>query len=275
MMQIDAHQHFWTPSRGDYGWMNDNPAVDAIRRVILPRDLEPILQKLGIARTVLVQAAESYEETEYMLGLADATDWIAKVVGWVDFENLKDREKVKRLAAHQKFAGLRPMIQEIPDVDWMLKAEISWAFEAILEHDLSFDALGFPRHLDNFLTLFKRYPTMRVVVDHGMKPQIRDNAFSEWAPGMEKIASQTSALCKVSGLATEANAAWTAETLKPYVDHLLDCFGPERLMWGSDWPVLELAGTYEGWHSIARELLPNEHHAAIFGGNAAEFYRIY
>ena len=273
-MQIDAHQHFWTPARGDYGWMQDNPAVDSIRRVILPRDLEPILRRLGIERTILVQAAESFEETEYMLGLADATDWIAKVVGWIDFENRSHQEKIKRFAQHQKFAGLRPMIQDIADVDWMLKPEISWAYEAIIEHDLTFDALGFPRHLENFLTLFKRYPQMRIVVDHGMKPQIRNNAFAEWAPGIEKIATQTNAYCKVSGLATEANADWNAQSLKPYIEHLLACFGPDRLMWGSDWPVLELAGTYEAWHNIARELIPNVHHAAIFGGNAAKFYRI-
>lgn len=273
-MIIDAHQHFWAPARGDYGWMEGNDAIAAIRRDFLPRDLAPMLARHGIARTVLVQAAPSVEETEYMLGLADATDWIAKVVGWVDFENKSHADHVARFAAHGKFAGLRPMIQDIADVDWMLKPQVQWAYEAIIAHDLTFDALGFPRHIGNFITLFQRHPQMRAVVDHGMKPAIRDKAFTDWASGMERLAAHTQAFCKISGLATEASPGWDAQTLAPYVQHLVDCFGPSRLMWGSDWPVLELAGSYDGWMTVARALIPAPMQPAIFGGTAASFYRI-
>lgn len=273
-MIIDAHQHFWAPARGDYGWMEGNDAVASIRRNILPRDLAPMLARHGIDRTVLVQAAPSVAETEYMLGLADATDWIAKVVGWVDFNEPSHARHVAHFAAHPKFAGLRPMIQDIADVDWMLSAHVQWAYEAIIAHDLTFDALGFPRHLDSFLKLFARHPQMRAVIDHGMKPAIRDGEFAAWASGIEKIAARTRVFCKISGLATEARPGWSAETLAPYVRHLIDCFGPERLMWGSDWPVLELAGNYDGWFAAARALVPKPMHEAIFGGTAASFYRI-
>lgn len=273
-MIIDAHQHFWNPARGDYGWMEGNDAVAAIRKPFLPADLEPMLQRHAIAKTVLVQAAPSLEETEYMLGLADATASIAKVVGWINFEDKSQRASLERLARHPKFAGMRPMIQDIPDPGWMLKPEVQWAYEAIIEHGLTFDALGFPLHLENFRLLFRRYPSMKVVVDHGMKPRIRDQAFGEWAGGIALLATETSALCKISGLATEAAAGWNAQTLRPYVDHLLKCFGPKRLMWGSDWPVLELAGAYSQWFETARALVPAEDHADVFGGTAAGFYAI-
>lgn len=272
-MRIDAHQHLWNPARGDYGWMRGE-AVAAINRPILPGDLAPHLRKHGISKTVLVQAAPSVEETEYMLGLADATDWIAKVVGWVDFGDSSQLAHMERLSRHPKFAGLRPMIQDIPDVGWMLKPEVQWAYEAMIRLDLTFDALGFPRHLDNFLRLFERYPTLRAVIDHGMKPQIRDGAFDEWAKKIAAIAARTNVFCKISGLANEAGPGWTAEGLKPYVAHLIGCFGPDRLMWGSDWPVLELAGSYDGWFSVAQGLVPPAMSEQIFGGTAARFYRI-
>jgi L-fuconolactonase len=274
MMLVDAHQHFWSPSRGDYHWMHGNQAVAAIARDILPRHLEPTLKKHAITRTVLVQAAESVEETEYMLGLADATEWIGKVVGWINFEDKSHLKHLQRFAKHPKFAGVRPMIQDIPDPDWMLREQVQWAYEAIIAHDLTFDALGFPVHLPRFHEIFTRYPKMRAVIDHGMKPVIRNGEFDQWAKAIASIAETTSVYCKLSGLANEAGTDWTPQSLAPYVAHLLKIFGPNRLMWGSDWPVLELAGSYDNWLATARSLIPHADAPAIFGGTAARFYRL-
>lgn len=273
-MIIDAHHHFWNPARGDYHWMTGE-AVVSINRPILPVDLKPYLVQHNIERTVLVQAAATIAETEYMLGLADATDFIAKVVGWVDFENPGDETHLARLKHHPKFAGVRPMIQDIPDPHWMHRGDVQWAYKALIAHDLTFDALGFPQHLTPFLKLFNLYPDLRVVVDHCMKPRIRDNDFAVWAKGMTLIAKETSAYCKLSGLATEANPGWTKETLKPYASHIVETFGPSRVMWGSDWPVLDLNGSYGEWFAAAQAMVSSPlDRAQIFGGTAATFYRI-
>jgi L-fuconolactonase len=273
-LKIDAHQHFWAIGRGDYGWMDDSAALAPIRRDIFPAEFEIHRRACGIDKTVVVQAAPTLAETRYLLGLADATDWIAKVVGWVDFETPNDRGHLERFARRPKFSGVRPMIQDIADVDWMHRADVQWGFQAIIDLDLTFDALGLPVHLDNFLKLFDRYPDMRIVIDHCMKPQIRDDAFDDWADKMERIAQSTSAFCKLSGLATEARADWTIETLRPYGEHVLSLFGPDRVMWGSDWPVLELNGTYEKWRTAAEAIIPQDAHGAVFGLTAARFYRI-
>jgi L-fuconolactonase len=272
-MRIDAHQHFWSVARGDYGWLT--PTLTPLYRDFAPADLKPSLDRHGIDRTVLVQAAPTVAETDYMLALADDTPWIAAVVGWIDFERPEQRRELERLARHPRLRGIRPMIQDIPDDDWMLRPDLDWAFRALVDLDLAFDALGFPRHLDNFLRLFQRYPKLRVTVDHGCKPRIRDRAFDGWAPGIERIARQTTAFCKVSGLVTESRPDWSTEDLKPYVEHLLACFGPGRLMFGSDWPVANLAGGYDSWWQAANALLGRHSGAAdIFGGTAARFYRI-
>ena len=278
MTRIDAHQHFWNPDRGDYDWMPmDNPVLARSYQLV---DMEPFIAAAGMEYTVLVQAAATVHETEYMLGIADATPNVAGVVGWIDFENPDDLHHLKRLANHPKFLGVRPMIQDIPDVDWMLRDDIQWAFRAVCDLDLTFDALGFPRHLENFLTILTRYPDMRVVVDHCMKPEIADHSddrFAFWADGMSRIADQTGAVCKFSGLVTEANDAWTVGQLKPYADHVLTAFGPDRVMWGSDWPVCRLRGEYSDWYGAAEVLtshLSEAERARIFGETAAEFYRL-
>ncbi|GLS34167.1 L-fuconolactonase [Mesorhizobium albiziae] len=279
-IRIDAHQHFWNPARGDYDWMPRDNAV--LNRVYLPEDLAPRLAEAGIAKTVLVQAAASVEETEYMLGIADATDTVAAVVGWIDFEDRSHLRHLERLRDHPKFVGVRPMIQDIPDVDWMLRDDVQWAYSALADLDLTFDALGFSRHLGNFLTLLKRYPKLRVVVDHCMKPQVRDHGTAReelafWANGMARIARETGAYCKLSGLVTEANDGWNVEDLRPYAARLLASFGPDRMMWGSDWPVCLLSASYADWRQAAEALtagLGEADRDEIFGGTAARFYGI-
>jgi len=279
-VKIDAHQHYWEPARGDYDWMPQDDPI--LARKYMPADLAASLGRHGIARTVLVQAAASVEETEYMLGIADASETVAAVVGWVDFENRNHLHHLERLARHPKFVGVRPMIQDIADVDWMLRDDVQWAYKAIIDLDLTFDALGFPPHLDNFLTLFRRYPELRVVIDHCMKPRIRDHAqapevFDRWAEGMFRLADQTQASCKFSGLVTEAKRDWTRDDLRPYADHILAAFGPDRVMWGSDWPVCQLRAGYDAWREVAEALtahLGEEERAQVFGGTAIGFYRL-
>jgi L-fuconolactonase len=275
-MRIDAHQHFWQPARGDYFWMpKDHPILS---RPYMPADLASDLAACGIDATILVQAAASVAESDYMLGLADATPFIAGVVGWVDFDRPDDREILRRLAGHPKFKGVRPMIQDIADDNWMLGEGVQWGFRALADLGLTFDALGFPRHLPNFLTILKRHPDLKVVIDHGMKPQIASHdpaAFTQWADGIARIADETTAFCKLSGLLTEAGPGWSVDRLQPYADHILRCCGPARVMWGSDWPVCRLVAEYADWYHTARQMtdgLGAQSEARIFGGTAAEFY---
>ena len=276
--QIDAHQHFWHPARADYGWMPPDDPI--LTRQYGPQDLAVSLADCGVKKTVLVQAAQSVEETEYLLGIADATSSVAAVVGWIDFERPGQIDTLSRFARHPKFVGVRPMIQDLPDVDWMLRKDIQWAFDAIVDLDLTFDALGFPQHATNFQTIFNRYPQMRVVLDHCLKPQIKNHsqaAFEAWANDISRIGHETNAFCKLSGLVTEADPDWNQKDLQPYVDHVLNVFGASRVMWGSDWPVARLRCEYGVWYEAARQLTKNKtaaQNAQIFGGTAAAFYRL-
>lgn len=273
MRRIDAHQHFWRLSRGDYGWLTS--ALEPIYRDFEPDDLVPLLKREGIAGTVLVQAAPTEAETEFMLSLADAHPFIEGVVGWTDFAAPDAPARVARLARYPKLKGLRPMIQDIADVDWMLRPELDPAYAALIEHNLVFDALVLPRHLDNVLRLLQQHPGMRAVLDHCAKPEIRDGNFDEWAARMAAIATGTSAWCKLSGIVTEAGPGWTVEALRPYVQHVLRVFGANRVIWGSDWPVCTLAANYADWASATATLLSGcsaVEREAILGGNAATAY---
>jgi len=275
-MHIDAHHHFWDPARGDYVWMPPDDPV--LSRFYGPGDLAMAIAGTGVDQTVLVQAAPTVAETEYMLKIAENSPQVAKVVGWIDFEDPGQIEELTRLSGHPKFSGVRPMIQDLPDDDWMLKPEVQWAFEALIRLDLTFDCLGFPRHLDNFHTLLTRYPEMRAVIDHCMKPQFREDGwFDRWGDGMTRLAEDTHACCKLSGLVTEADADWSADALRPATDHVLREFGAVRVMWGSDWPVERLRMEYVDWHRLARELtahLTEAEQEQIFAGTARNFYRI-
>jgi L-fuconolactonase len=274
-MIVDAHHHLWHPARGDYGWM---PADDPVlSRPYLLAEAETTFRAHGVGQSVIVQAAPTIAETEYMLGIADSSDIIAGVVGWIDFENRDDRRQLERLAGHPKFRSVRPMVQDIPDDNWLLVPDIQWAFDAIGDLDLAFDALGFPRHAAPFLEIFQRYPTLRVVIDHCLKPLIREGRFEDWAKAMERFAKETSALVKLSGLVTEAGPDCSVVALKPYVDHVLASFGAERVMWGSDWPVCRLRAEYGEWLATARELtehLTVKQQTAVFATNAQRFYRL-
>lgn len=272
-LRVDAHQHFWRVARGDYPWLT--PALTPLYRDFEPADLAPLLEVAGIDATVLVQAAPTGAETRFMLDIAAETGWIAGVVGWIDFEASAAADDILRLAEHPKLVGIRPMIQDIPDDDWVLKREFDPAFAAVEESRLVFDALVHPRHLKNLLKRLERHPRLRAVIDHCAKPFIRDGVLEPWASDMAMLARETSALCKVSGLVTEAAKNWRTADLRPYFDRVLEAFGADRLVWGSDWPVCTLAASYNEWHRAARELasgLSDAEHDALFGGNAVKLY---
>lgn len=274
-MKIDAHQHFWALGRGDYTWLT--PELKPLYRDFGPVDLAPILESHAIAGVVLVQAAPTDAETTYLLSLADKYAFIMGVVGWLDFEAHDAPKRISQLAKHPKLAGLRPMIQDISDVDWMLQDTLTPAFLAMIDHNLVFDALTKPIHLPNLRRLCLRHPDLTVIIDHGSKPNIADQAFDPWAAEMTKIAEQTKAYVKLSGLLTEAGADWSIADLAPYVDHLIVQFEPHRIIWGSDWPVCTLASDYDGWVAVTTALLakctPTER-AAIWGENANVVYRL-
>jgi L-fuconolactonase len=197
------------------------------------------------------------------------------VVGWANFESGDAPQTIAQLARDPLLVGVRPMIHDIADDGWMLRDALTPAFEALKAHDLVFDALVRPHHLKPLDALIARHPELAVVVDHAAKPSIRERRLDPWREDMTRIAAHRSTVCKLSGLATEAGGNWTAADLRPYVDHLLDVFGPSRLLWGSDWPVLNLAGGYDRWVEATGTLLAGlkaKERAAILGGNAARVY---
>ncbi|POF34223.1 amidohydrolase family protein [Roseibium marinum] len=273
--RIDAHQHFWQIGRGDYGWLT--PDLGPIYRDFLPADYQPFLEAHGVAGTILVQAAPTLAETAFMLSLAEGNPFIRGVVGWADFESPDAAGQIAVLAEHPGLVGLRPMIQDIADVTWMLCPHLTPAFEAMERHGLTFDALTLPGHLPHLRTLLGRHPGLKTVIDHGSKPDIRSGEFDVWAENMSALASQTQACCKLSGLVTEAADGWTVEDLRPYADHLLATFSPDRLIWGSDWPVCTLAASYADWVAATDRLLAGLSEAEIIcvlHDNAVRVYGI-
>lgn len=272
-MRIDSHQHFWTVGRGDYGWLSADLAP--LYRDYGPDDLAPMLKRHGIDRTILVQAAPTVAETEFMLGIAQETRFVAGVVGWADFESSDAADSIALVARNPLLVGLRPMVQDIPDDDWLVRPDLAPAFRALVEHALVFDALVLPRHLSRLLVVADRHPDLSIVIDHGAKPAIRERRLDPWRSDMLALAARRNVVCKLSGLVTEAGADWAAEDLAPYLDHLLAAFGPERLLWGSDWPVVNLAGGYGAWREAALGALApltEPQRAAILGGNAERLY---
>lgn len=272
-MLIDSHQHVWQVARGDYHWMPPDDAV--LCRDYGPADLAPFLARHGIARTILVQAAATQAETAYMLGVAREHDTIAGVVGWTEFAAPDAPAAIARLAREAKLVGFRPMVQDIADDDWLVRPDLAPAFRALVTEGLVLDALVHPRHLSRLLVVLDRHPDLTVVVDHGAKPAIRDGRLDPWRADMAAVAARPNAVCKLSGLVTEAGAQWNVEDLRPYADHLVAVFGPRRLLWGSDWPVVNLAGGYDRWREAALLLLaglPEAERAAVLGENAARVY---
>jgi L-fuconolactonase len=273
MARIDAHQHYWDISRGDYGWLT--PALSKIYRDFGPHDLSLLLKETKVARTILVQAAPTEEETEYLLRLAKIHHSIAGVVGWVNFDQPDVAMRIAALAADPLLVGLRPMIQDIMDTDWMLSPLLAPALREMERFHLAFDALVKPRHLKALAQFARSYPGLSIVIDHGGKPDIAGRAFERWAADMIILAALPNISVKLSGLVTEAGEHWREDDLSPYIQHLLTAFEPRRILFGSDWPVLNLAGDYGSWIAIAERAISHLSHqdkAAVMGLNAARIY---
>lgn len=273
-LRVDGHQHFWSLARGDYGWIT--PELPPLYRDFLPAELAPLLANAGIDRTVLVQAAPTVAETRYLLDIAAASEFVAAVVGWVDMEGGPDTVSlVARLAGEPRLVGIRPMLQDLPDPAWITRPALAPVTTALIDSGLCFDALVKPRELPFLIGFLEQHPDLKAVVDHGAKPDIANGAWQPWADNITAIAKRTGAYCKVSGLITEAGPSQTWDDLAPYLDHLLAAFGPDRLIWGSDWPVLNLAGDYAGWHQTTGRWLSglsSDERAGIEGLNAIRFY---
>ena len=269
---IDAHFHIWQLARGDYGWLT--PAVGSIYRDVTLDDWRRVSRTCGVNGGILVQAAPTEAETRFLLQHArDAPD-VLGVVGWVDMLAQDAAPRIKTLAANPKLKGLRPMLQDIADPDWILQDALQGAFEAMLQCDLTFDALVKPVHLPRILGLAQHYPGLRIVIDHAAKPDIANRQWQDWANDLERLAQAPQVFCKWSGLWTEAARGTGVSVLEPYMRHIMACFGPWKTLWGSDWPVLELAGTYPNWHAAARELVMPSEQGAVFDAVARQVYRL-
>jgi L-fuconolactonase len=274
---VDSHQHFWALDTPWFNW--PTPDLAAIYKDFGPADLSPLITSAGVSKTVIVQAAPNLPETRALLDIASRTPFVAAVVGWIDLENAADIADLERFAKHPKFRGIRPMIQSIPDPEWMLRPTLAPSLGAVEQLGLTFDALVKPVHLPALTAFVDRYPNLPVVVDHGAKPEIfrGTEGFDAWAPGIAALAQRPQVFCKLSGLLPEAGSRIRWEDLLPFVEHLMTAFGPRRLMWGSDWPVVELAAPYGTWFDYVKRyvshLSPDEQDL-VLGGTACDFYRL-
>lgn len=278
-MKVDAHQHFWRLADREGEWP---PAtLAAIHRDFGPADLAPHLQAAGIDATVLVQSLPSLADTQWMLSVAAATPWVRGVVGWVDFKAVDVVEQIDALARNPLLKGLRPMLQDLPDDDWIADPACDPAAAAMQRHGLVFDALVLPRQLRGLQRFAARHPGLPIVIDHAAKPFIASGEIEPWRSDMTALAALPQVHCKLSGLLTEAGTRCDAAALQPYTQALWELFGPRRLLWGSDWPVLNLAADYAHWwqlsHALTRLFKPAptaDELDALFGANAVRLYQL-
>jgi L-fuconolactonase len=275
-LNIDAHFHLWRLARADYGWLT--PALAPIYRDVEVDDWRAVAAPLGVTGGVVVQAAPTEDETRFLLGIASASPDVLGVVGWADLLAGDAPTRIAQLAREPRLKALRPMLQDIADPDWILQPALGPALEAMAERGLVFDALVRPIHLPRVRELARRHPNLAIVIDHGAKPDIAAGQWEPWASEMVALARDTALCCKLSGLLTEAgDRASDPGAIGPWIAHLLDTFGPDRLLWGSDWPVLELAGHYAPWWTRCQAStahLTAAQRDAIFGGNARRVYRL-
>ncbi len=276
-MRIDSHQHYWKVGRGDYHWMAS--AAPVLHRDYLPSDLLPALLRHGIQKTILVQAAQTVAETDFLLKLAAEDDRVAGVVGWLDMEAADFPAQFDRYRKNPKFIALRPMLQDIPDDRWILRPNVLSALKEVAAADFPFDFLTYPRHLPFVLQVLDAVPHLRAVIDHISKPDIRSGQLDPWRSLISSIARHANVYCKLSGMITEADhRSWSPHDLLPYVNHVIECFGFERVMFGSDWPVCLCAGSYDQVINVLREILAakldQEREAKLFGRNAIAFYKL-
>jgi L-fuconolactonase len=277
IMRIDSHQHYWKVDRGDYHWMT--PQVEVLYRDYLPADLQPSLLEHGIQKTIVVQAAQTRAETDFLLDLAAANDSIAGVVGWLDMDSPGFEQQFEQYRKHIKFVGIRPMLQDIADDEWILRPRVLDSLRLMANADFPFEFLTHPRHLPFVLRVLDQVPGLRAVIDHISKPEIRAGKLEPWKNWIAQASLHKNLYCKLSGMITEADHQhWSVSDLRPYVEHVVECFGPDRVMFGSDWPVCLLAGNYDRMIAALQEILSpmlNAHiERKIFGENAQRFYKL-
>lgn len=275
-MHMDSHQHFWSYSEREYDWIDER--MSAIRRDFAPEDLEPILHRNGFTGSVAVQVRQSLEETDYLLRLADAHDFIRGVVGWVDLGSPGARGDLERLRQHPRFRGVRHVVQAEPDDRFLLREDFLRGVELLRELDLTYDILVYHRHLPVVVDFVARFPDNRLVLDHIGKPAIAKGELEPWATSIRKLGKFENLYCKVSGMVTEADwTGWKRSDFRLYLEIVLESFGPRRLLFGSDWPVATLAASYEEVVAIVADFidpLASSEKDAVLGGNAADFYRL-
>ena len=272
-MRLDSHQHFWRYDAVQYPWI---PPGSPLHRDWLPADLAPLLAQAKLDGCIAVQARQTIEESRWLLGLADVSPIIKGVIGWVDLRSERVEEQLAEFAGHPKFVGVRHVVQDEPEVSFMLGAEFQRGIGRLQQFGLTYDLLIFPKQLPAAIELVRKFPEQRFVLDHIAKPAIKDGTMSPWREQIRELAQARNVMCKVSGLVTEArHDGWKADDFKPYLDTVTEAFGPGRLMFGSDWPVCLLAGSYEEEFRLVEEYfagLSVLERAAIFGVTAETFY---
>ncbi len=270
-MIIDAHRHYWDPGKLEYGWLAHAPA--ALRRPFLPEDLE------STDACVLVQAAPDERETLFLFDIARQNPNVLGVVGWVDMEADDATQRIAALVEQGQglLRGIRPMVQDIPDTEWLARPSLDRAFDCLRDHALVFDALVDNRHLRALSQRLTQHPGLITVVDHGAKPNIAAREFAAWASAIARVAQVPDVICKLSGLLTLTGAQADAAAIEPYAMHIFESFGGRRVMWGSDWPVLSTHASYEEWKACAQALTRRfapGHEAEVFGETAADVYSL-
>jgi L-fuconolactonase len=277
--RTDAHQHFWNLQLCEYPWLT--PEHGPLYRTYEPSELEPQIGAAGIDRTVLVQAANSYADTDHMLALASTFEWIGAVIGWVPLLDAREAAKTldDKYCLHPKFRGVRHLIHDEPDPDWVIQDRVIQGLRVLADRKLIFEVVAvFPNHLKHVPLLAERLPGLTLVIDHLAKPPIKERQMELWASQISAAAKYPNVFAKISGLNTAADwATWSAKDLKPYIDFSIQQFGADRLMFGSDWPVCLLAGDYARvWSETQRALAgwSRPEVDAILGGTAERVYRL-
>jgi L-fuconolactonase len=269
---VDAHHHLWDPATAEYPWMTDD--VAPIRRRFAPEDLEPLLLARGIDATVVVQARASLDETRQLLATAAGVPWLAGVVGWVDLTDPAIGDVLNELR-DGRLVGIRHQVHDEPDPEWLLRDDVGRGLRAVEDAGLVYDLLVRTRELPAALEIARRFPGLRLVVDHLAKPPLRDGETDTWAQGLSALAALPNVYCKLSGLVTEAAwDSWSAAELVPYLGRALEWFGPDRSLFGSDWPVCLLAASYDEVVDLALAALEPGERAAVMGESAARVYRL-
>lgn len=272
---IDAHQHFWDKTKLHYPWLS--PQQPVLNRNYLPEDLKPLAKEAGVSKTVVVQALSSAEETKWLLDIAAGNDLIGGVVGWVDLQSPVVGDELDALKETPKLKGIRHQAEDEPDRGWILQKNVLNGLREVAQAGLGFDALLKHDQLWQLKAVLDYCPQLRIVIDHAAKPDIRTGAFDSWAKNLEKAAALP-VMCKFSGLFTEAeHGSWTQSDIEPYYRHILNVFGPERMMFGSDWPVSTMAADYKQTVHVSSSLcggLTGAQRELVFHKNARAFYKI-